>query len=76
MWPQFRCTNCILPNCRHPDVQEKVRQEIWDVIGQENAPQLSDRARMPYTDATIMEIQRMADVGKYEDSYICYVMDH
>jgi hypothetical protein len=42
-------------------VQEKVRQEIHNTIGKEKQPQLTDK--LPYTKATIMEIQRMANIG-------------
>ncbi len=47
----------------NPEVQEKVRQEIWDVVGKENSISLTDRVNLPFTDATIMEVQRMADVA-------------
>ncbi|KAL5019490.1 hypothetical protein ScPMuIL_002382 [Solemya velum] len=43
------------------DVQEKVRREINDVIGS-GTPRISNRLDMPYTQATIMEIQRISHV--------------
>ena len=46
------------------DWQEKVRQEIFDVIGTDKQPTLMDRANMPHTEATILEIQRLADIGE------------
>ena len=49
------------------DWQEKVRQEIFDVIGTHTQPTLADRAKMPRTEATISEIQRLADIS--EDNY-------
>ena len=48
---------------REPDVQEKVRREIFAVLGKERRATLSDRERLPYTEATIMEIQRVGNVG-------------
>ncbi|XP_033120098.1 steroid 17-alpha-hydroxylase/17,20 lyase-like isoform X1 [Anneissia japonica] len=41
----------------NPDVQEKVKKEIDRVVG-DRPPRLSDRGKMPYTEATIMEIMR------------------
>lgn len=41
---------------------EKVHEEIARVIGAERAPSLTDKARMPYTEATIMEVQRLSTV--------------
>jgi hypothetical protein len=49
---------------RSQDVQDKVRKEIFEVIGQDCQPSLADMVNMPYTTATIMEIQRLGDVGK------------
>ena len=48
---------------RHPEVQEKVQQELDQVVGRSNLPGLEDRPRLPYTEATIMEIQRMANIA-------------
>ena len=49
---------------REPEVQERVRREIFEVLGgKERQAKLSDRERLPYTEATIMEIQRLGNVG-------------
>uniref|UniRef100_A0A8C0Z8R5 Cytochrome P450 2G1-like n=1 Tax=Cyanistes caeruleus TaxID=156563 RepID=A0A8C0Z8R5_CYACU len=46
---------------RHPQVEEKIFKEISQVVGFGRAPALADRSLMPFTDATIHEIQRCSD---------------
>ncbi|XP_040823111.1 cytochrome P450 2U1 isoform X1 [Ochotona curzoniae] len=53
---------CLLHLSLNPDVQEKVYEEIKRVIGPDRAPSLTDKAQMPYTEATIMEVQRLTAV--------------
>ncbi|CAJ0593562.1 unnamed protein product [Cylicocyclus nassatus] len=43
-------------------VQDKVRQEIMSVLGPDRKPTADFRNRMPYTIATIYEIQRCANI--------------
>ncbi|XP_029918915.1 cytochrome P450 2U1 [Myripristis murdjan] len=46
----------------YTDVQEKVQAEIDEVVGRDRVPSLTDKGRLPFTEATIMEVQRMTSV--------------
>ena len=47
----------------NPQVQDKCFEEIKDVLG-ERCPSINDTSSMPYTMATLLEIQRMALVAE------------
>ena len=46
----------------HPDIQEKMRKEVMDVIGSSCNPSIKDQDNLPYLRATILEIGRFASI--------------
>jgi len=49
----------------HRDVQQKVFDEIDRVVGSGRLPTMKDKTRMPYTQATIMECQRVGNIALF-----------
>lgn len=47
---------------RNPKVQQRIHQELDDVIGRERLPVLADKPNLPYIDATIMEVLRYSSL--------------
>nr|XP_055045108.1 cytochrome P450 2B4-like [Misgurnus anguillicaudatus] len=46
----------------NPDVQERCHKEIVQVLGYDRLPKMDDRDKLPYTYATVHEIQRCANI--------------
>uniref|UniRef100_A0A3Q3W2H2 Uncharacterized protein n=1 Tax=Mola mola TaxID=94237 RepID=A0A3Q3W2H2_MOLML len=46
----------------HPDIQDKVQAEMDEVVGTDRVPSLTDKGSLPFTEATIMEVQRLTAV--------------
>uniref|UniRef100_A0A8B9MQA1 Uncharacterized protein n=1 Tax=Accipiter nisus TaxID=211598 RepID=A0A8B9MQA1_9AVES len=53
---------CLMLLLEHPEVAEKVQQEIERVMGRERSPSLQDRGAMPYTEAVLNETLRFLDL--------------
>ncbi|XP_067301628.1 cytochrome P450 2B15-like [Pseudorasbora parva] len=47
---------------QNPDVQERCHEEIVRVLGYDRLPRMDDRDKLPYTYATVHEIQRCANI--------------
>ncbi|KTF94071.1 hypothetical protein cypCar_00038433, partial [Cyprinus carpio] len=47
---------------QNPDVQERCHNEIFRVLGYDRLPSMDDRDELPYTNATVHEIQRCANI--------------
>ena len=48
---------------KHPECLKKVQEELDLACGKTRTPQWADRVNTPYTEATIHEIQRMANIA-------------
>ncbi|XP_021359447.1 steroid 17-alpha-hydroxylase/17,20 lyase-like [Mizuhopecten yessoensis] len=47
----------------HQDVQRKVQAELDRVVGRDRLPRVDDRPSLPYTEATLFEVMRIASVA-------------
>jgi cytochrome P450 len=56
----------ILYMLQFPHEQRAVQKEIDSVIGHHRKPTIDDRNKMPYTEATILEILRCANVIAFD----------
>uniref|UniRef100_A0ACB8FP23 Uncharacterized protein n=1 Tax=Sphaerodactylus townsendi TaxID=933632 RepID=A0ACB8FP23_9SAUR len=59
----------ILEMVLHPEVQERVHEEIEEVLGRDKPPTMADQPNMPYTNAVIHELQRWADIIPFPFPY-------
>ena len=55
----------------HPEVQDRVQKEINSVVGRNRLPRLADKDHLPYTAATLLEIQRIVTVAPLGLAHSC-----
>ncbi|XP_070567858.1 cytochrome P450 2U1-like [Ptychodera flava] len=48
--------------CLNQDIQENCSSEIKNAIGLENTPSYADKAKLPYVEAVLLEVQRIASI--------------
>ncbi|XP_037076642.1 cytochrome P450 2B19-like, partial [Pollicipes pollicipes] len=65
----LRWAFCFL--CARPDVQERLASELHRVVGEGRAPTLADRPQLPFTEAVLMETQRLGDVAPTGMMHLC-----
>ncbi|XP_048252723.1 uncharacterized protein LOC124146132 isoform X2 [Haliotis rufescens] len=54
---------CLLVMALNPDIQKKVQEEVDSVIGRDLNVSLSDRSRLPYTEAVLHETMRIRGIA-------------
>ncbi|CAH1776421.1 unnamed protein product [Owenia fusiformis] len=53
----------VLYMIQYPDIQTRVREEILENIGADQMPCMKHKSILPYTEATIAEVQRLGNVA-------------
>ncbi|CAC5391914.1 CYP2K [Mytilus coruscus] len=60
---------------QYPDVQKRCQEEITKVVGPGRVVRLSDRRHLSYTEATLMEIQRLSNTCRQTKHFSNYQND-
>ena len=55
----------------NPNIQDRVQEEIDSVVGRNRLPRLADKNDLPYTAATLLEIQRIVTVTPLGVAHSC-----
>ena len=48
---------------KHPEIQEKVAEEVDRVVGRDRPPSLEDRGKLVYSEAALYELLRFSSVA-------------
>ncbi|XP_072039062.1 steroid 17-alpha-hydroxylase/17,20 lyase-like [Amphiura filiformis] len=48
---------------QHPEIQEKIAEEMDRVVGRDRPPSLEDRGKLPYTEACMYEMLRYSSIA-------------
>ncbi|XP_072028910.1 cytochrome P450 2U1-like [Amphiura filiformis] len=54
-----------------PEIQDRVHQELDSVVGRNRLPKLTDKTELPFTCATLLEVQRIASVAPLGVPHSC-----
>ncbi|XP_072020581.1 cytochrome P450 2J4-like [Amphiura filiformis] len=57
---------------KYPEIQAKVQQEMDAVVGRMRMPQWADRLCLPYTEAVLLEIQRIATIARLGFPHVAF----
>ncbi|KAF8356049.1 hypothetical protein PRIPAC_97672 [Pristionchus pacificus] len=52
----------VLHLAMNQETQENLRREVHAVVGRDRLPRMADKSKMIYTQATVLEVQRMANI--------------
>ncbi|XP_072048699.1 cytochrome P450 2J4-like [Amphiura filiformis] len=55
----------------YPEIQKRVQQEIDSVVGRDRLPRLSDKDKLPFTSAVLLEIQRIVSINPLGVPHTC-----
>ncbi|XP_072035404.1 cytochrome P450 2U1-like [Amphiura filiformis] len=53
----------ILYMMAYPDIQDRIQRELDSVVGRNRLPRLADKTELPFTCATLLEIQRAGSIA-------------
>ncbi|KAH9523363.1 cytochrome P450 2 sub U member 1 [Bulinus truncatus] len=61
----------LLYSLHYPTVQKKIHEEIMEHVGSERSPDISDKPKLKFLTAFIMEVQRAASIAPLGVPHLC-----